>query len=390
MVWTLLAMAGCNDETKEKVADVINLSKSSVAFAPTGGSIDIGVASPSQWEASCAETWIALQPAEHSLTVTVGENPSAVVRETLISLRSASDEKTITVRQAYTDDPVLIETSVEEPLEFDSEGETFTFRVETNGQWSATSSADWLTVSSDSQNGTVELSAAKNNDSHRAAEVTITSTRNDDTKNCTVAVEQISRDENPYYRLLGRYGLHAENWYYGGQLLGVSGTGTFCTVEEKEYRKSVYIKDLFTSGTVIEASYDKQTEQLTIVIGSVCKMQELSSGVVRYYYPMSINMNESTFYGGTLTGTYGLAYNDITETENCPAILLSGFHSGYTSFGLIGYQSQQYVHFTDLYYANGAMYLARMDDNADSSQSSVAQTAAGIPVPENAVVIMNR
>ena len=119
-------------------------------------------------------------------------------------------------------------------------------------------------------------------------------------------------------------------------------------------------------------------------------MQELSSGVVRYYYPMSINMNESTFYGGTLTGTYGLAYNDITETENCPAILLSGFHSGYTSFGLIGYQSQQYVHFTDLYYANGAMYLARMDDNADSSQSSVAQTAAGIPVPENAVVIMNR
>lgn len=390
MVWTLFATAGCNDETREEVADVINLSKSSVVFASEGGSIDIGVACPSRWVASCADVWISLHPDEQTLTVTVGENRSSEVRETLITLRSVSDEKTITVRQAYTDDPVLIDTSVVEPLEFDSEGESFTFRVETNGVWNASSSAEWLTVSCDSKNNTVHLSASKNNDSHRTAEVTITSTRNDDTKSCVVAVEQISRDENPYYRLLGRYGLHAENWYYGGQLLGVSGTGTFCTVEEKEYRKSVYIKDLFTSGTVIEATYDKQTEQLTIVIGSICKMVQISTNVVRYYYPMSINMNESSFYGGTLTGTYGLAYNDITEMENCPAILLSGFHSGYPTFGLIGYQSQQYVHFIDLYYATGTMYLARMDVDPDPSQSAVSQAAAGISVPENAVVIMNR
>lgn len=390
MGWALLAMAGCGDETQEEVADVINLSKRSVAFASGGGSSDIGVACPSAWEASCAETWITLQPNEQTLTVTVEKNLSSEVRESTITVRSANDEKTITVRQAYVDDPVLIDTTVEDTLEFDSEGESFTFRVETNGEWNAVSSAEWLSVACSSENGTVELSAAKNNDAHRSAEVTITATRDGDTKSCVVAVEQDSRDENPYYRLLGRYGLYAENWYYGGQLLGVSGTGSFCTIEEKEYRKSVNIKDLFTDGTVIEATYDKLTEQLTIVIGSICKTQEISSSVVRYYFPMTINMNESTFYGGTLTGTYGLAYNDLTEEENCPAILLSGFHSGYTSFGLIGYQSQQYVHFSDLYYANGSMYLVRMDTDTDSSQNDVSQAAARIPVPENAVIVMNR
>lgn len=392
MIWALFAAVGCSDETKEEVADVINLSQSSVAFATEGGSAEISVACPSQWEAACTETWITLQPGEQSLTVTATENPTAEVRETVITVHSASDEKTITVRQAFADEPVILGTSVEEALEFDSEGESFTFRVETNGTWSAASNADWLTVTDHPESSTVELAAARNTDTHRTAEVTITATRGDQTESCTVAVEQISRDENPYYRLLGSYGLYAENWYYGGQLLGAPGTGTFCTIEEKEYRKSVLIKDLFLDGTEIEATYDKHTRQLTILIGTVCKTQEISSSVIRFYYPMTINMNEGSFYGGTLTGTWGEGYNDVTDTT-CPAILLSGFHEGYPAFGLIGYQSQQYVHFSDLYYAYGKMYLVRMDDDSASGSTSggAAKTAARVAVPAiGKVVIMNR
>ena len=47
------------------------------------------------------------------------------MRESTITVRSANDEKTITVRQAYVDDPVLIDTTVEDALEFDSEGESY-------------------------------------------------------------------------------------------------------------------------------------------------------------------------------------------------------------------------------------------------------------------------
>lgn len=389
MIWAMFAAVGCSDETKEEVADVINLSKSSVAFATEGGSADIAVASPSPWEASCAETWISLQPGTQSLTVSAERNTTSAVRETVITVHSAGDEKTITVRQAFADEPVLLETSVEETLEFDSEGESFTFRVETNGTWNVTSSAEWLSATASQESSTVELAAAKNPDAHRTAEVTITSTRGDYSESRTVAVEQLSRDENPYYRLLGRFGLHAENWYYGGQLLGTSGTGTFCTIEEKEYRKSVVIKDLFLDGTEIEASYDKHTRQLTLLIGTICKTQEISATVLRLYYPMTINMNEGAFYGGTLTGTWGEGYNDVTD-QMCPAIHLGGFHSGYPTFGLIGYQSQQYVHFSDLYYATGAMYLVRMDAAQDASQSAVAQAAAQVDAPAGNVVIMNR
>lgn len=391
MICALFAAAGCNDETKEEVADVINLSKNSVAFATKGGSTEIAVASPSRWEASCAETWISLQPGEETLTITVAENPTAEVRESVITVCSASDEKTISVYQAFADDPVLLTTSVEESLEFDSEGESITFRVETNGAWSVTSSAGWLTATGHPESSTVELSATKNSTDHRTAEVTITATRGDDTKSCTVAVEQLSRDENPYYRLLGSYGLYAENWYYDSQSLGAAGTGTFCTIEEKEYRKSVLIKDLFTDGTEIEATYDKHTEQLTLLIGTICKTQQVSTSVIRLYYPMTINMNEGSFYGGTLTGTYGEGYNDVTD-QTAPAIHLSGFHTGYTTFGLIGYQSMQYLYFSDLYYASGAMYLVRMDANTatGSLQTAVRKAAADKPAPKRDVVIMNR
>ncbi|WP_290536155.1 BACON domain-containing protein [Alistipes sp.] len=389
MIWALFAAVGCSDKTQEEVADVINLSKRSVAFATEGGSTDIAVACPSQWEAACADTWVTLQPGEAVLTIVAEENPAAATRETVVTVKSANDEKTIAVRQAFSDEPVLLATSVEEELSFDSEGESYTFRVETNGTWTATCDADWLTVTCNPESSTVQLIAAKNSDAHRTAEVTVSATRGDDTKSCPIAVAQISRDENPYYRFLGHYGLHAENWYYGGQLLGVSGTGTYCTVEEKEYRKSVYIKDLFTDGTVIEATYDKYTQQLTIPLGNICKTQEVSASVTRFYFPMTINMNESSFYSGTLTGTYGEGYNDIEE-KMCPAIHLSGFHDEYPAFGLIGYQSQQYVHFVDLYYATGSMYFVRMDSGSETSGSGVTQAAARVTVPENKVVIMKR
>lgn len=57
------------------------------------------------------------------------------------------------------------------------------------------------------------------------------------------------------------------------------------------------------------------------------------------------------------------------------AILLSGFDSGYSTLGLIGYQSQQYVSFSDVYYATGSMYLVQWDD------PSATTDVTGLPQP---------
>ena len=175
--------------------------------------------------------------------------------------------------------------------------------------------------------------------------------------------------------MLGYYGLHAENWYYGREPIGVSGTGTFCTVEEKEYRKSFYIKNLFLTGTVVEATYDKNTQTMSIELGRLCYTREISPTVSRFHYLYSINMQGGGFHNGMLTGRLGEGYNDDAD-ETRKAILLNGFESPYTTLGIIGYQEQQWLSFGDLYYATGTMYLVDWDIPADTGTASTSVTRA--------------
>ena len=51
-VLVLCTSSGCDDKNKEEVADVIVLSRSSVAFAQKGGTTTVAVATPSDWKVS--------------------------------------------------------------------------------------------------------------------------------------------------------------------------------------------------------------------------------------------------------------------------------------------------------------------------------------------------
>lgn len=372
------AASSCDDKTKEEIADVIVLSRSSVAFATEGGTTTISVASPSEWTATCPDGWVTLHPEGDYLTISVGSNATPDIRNAKITVKSDADQHEVDVRQAYALETVLLSTTAPEEISFDSEGEDYIFTVITNGEWTATCDAEWLSIDCNKVNSTVTLSTSGNPDAHRTATLAVSSSNGKDTKSCEVTLAQDSHAENRYYKLLGYYGLFAQNWYYGGSPLGVSGTGTFCTVEQKEYRKSVYIKDLFVKGTVVEAAYDKQTGALTIELGKNCLQVQLSASVTRTYYLMTINMNTGSFVGGSLTGTLGEGYNDDAE-EMRKAILLGGFDSGYSTLGLIGYQSQQYVSFSDVYYATGSMYLVQWDD--PSATTDVTRAAAAVTPP---------
>lgn len=376
MLLAVFATSSCDDKTKEEVADVIVLSRNSVAFAVEGGTTSVSIASPTAWNAVCAEDWIELTPEEGVLTISAAGNPGGDVRDARITVETAGDREEITVRQAFSRESVLLSTTVTEEVSFDSEGERYLFTVLTNGDWNAACDADWITVECDKVNNTVSLTAAPNAGEHRRTTVMLEAARGSASKTCEVAVAQISHAENPYYRLLGYYGLHAENWYYGGSPIGVSGTGAFCTIEQKEYRKSVYIKNLFVDGMVVEATYDRQTEAIAIELGKMCLRVELSPSVVRGYYLMTVNINTGKFAGGTLRGTLGEGYNDDAD-EVRKAILLDGFGSDYPALGMIGQQQQQYVSFADLYYATGSMYLVEWDEPAAGpAATAVTQAAA--------------
>lgn len=387
----LLASGGCDDKNSEEVLDVIVLSRSSVAFAENSGSTTVSVATPSDWTASCPEDWVTLTPEKGVLTIAVKDNVTDEVRTAKIAVKTASDMQEIAVRQAFSQKSVLLTTTATEEISLDSEGESALFGVVTNGRWSVTSNADWITLVSDPAAGTVRVEAPRNPDARRTATLTLRSTRGSASKSCEVTVSQISREENAYYRMLGYYGLHAQNWYYASQPIGVDGTGTFCTIEEKEYRKSFYIKDLFIKGTVIEAAYDKETQTMSIELGTKsCLTREISSTVARFHYLRFLDMTANGFHTGMVTGTLGEGYNDVAD-QTRKAILLSGFDAPYTSLGIIALQSQQWISFSDVYYASGTMYLVDWDLPADAAaQTSVERAAAGItasaetfPVHEN-------
>lgn len=359
MTLVVLATSSCDDKTKEEVADRIILSRSSVAFSEQGGTTTVAVASPSDWDATCADGWVTLHRENGALAITATDNDTQSTRTATVSVKSAADEHEISISQAYSRESINLSLTGIEKIEFDSEGESNTFTVNTNGNWTATSEAKWLTVSCDVQRNTVTVSAGKNDDASRTATVTVTSNRGSASESVEVPVTQISRQENPYNKLLGYYGLFAKNWYYGGSPLGLSGTGTFCTIEEKEYRKSVYIKDLFLDGTVVEAIFNREDGSLDIELGKLCLTQVLSPSVTRYIYLTKLNMGTGSFRGGALRATPGQGADDDGQIKD--ALLLSGFTDGYTSLGLTVYQGQQYASFSDRYYANGEMYLVRWE-----------------------------
>ncbi len=261
---------GCSEKTEDRIADVIILSRDVVPFATEGGTSSVAIVSPSQWTSTCEEGWVTLTPEEGLLTISVGKNTSSGVRSATIVITTAVDEKQIVIEQAFSQQTVSLTVVAPEELVFDSEEDSSTISVVTNGEWDVESNVTWLTATPDFERNTITIVSEPNGGDERPASITVTSSLEGSVKNQSVAVRQISRSDNPYYKLLGDYGLRAENWYYNGEPAGAAGTATFCTIEEKEYRKSFNIKNLFTEGTVIEAEYDSENNTLVIPLGNIC------------------------------------------------------------------------------------------------------------------------
>lgn len=382
MGFIVFAAISCSEKTTEEVADVISLSRSSVAFAEEGGATTVSVASPSQWNANCPDSWVTLTPENGLLTISTDNNATGDVRNSTITVQSGTDEHQISVHQAYSRSAVHLSLSASETTIFDSEGDKCIFTVLTNGKWDAYSEATWLTIVHSETNATLNISAPQNPDPNRSAKVFITATDGKTTATREVTISQISRAENNYFNMLGYYGLYAQNWYYDSKSLGIDGIGSFCTIEQNVYGKSFYIKDLFVKGTVIEATYDRRTGLMSIELGRRCLTRDLSPTQQRSYYIMMTNVDTRKFQGGLLAGTLGRGLND--EGVERKAVLLSGFELGHKGLGIICSDiPKEYAYISDLYYAAGTIYLVERDKSATQATAVTAYdgTATGSDFP---------
>ncbi len=355
----LLVLSACSETTKEEIADVLVISQDNVAFPMEGGTATISVACPSQWHSDVSDpSWITATDGEDNVTISVSANETGDSRKATVTLESASGKKVIKISQSWVGSVLSLKVNCPENMELDSEGDSFMFSVDTDAEWKVESSASWLTASS---NGAlVNVTAAANSEGHRDATVTVTATVGDKSESKEIKISQISREENPYFQMLGSFGLYAERWYYGGNAINVPGIGSYCTIEQKEYGKTFTIKDLFVEGTEYEASYDKDTKKMVLTLGSLCLTRTFGqSQETYYYYLVQPNITERKFETGILYGTVGTATDG--KSDKCQAILLDGFDEAYGSLGLIVRigASTSMAMLSDVYYADGKMYLVR-------------------------------
>mgnify|MGYP002763827972 FL=1 len=361
LAFPLLVLSACSETTKEEIADLLIISQDNVAFPMEGGQATISVACPSQWSSTVSDpSWITATDGDGNVTITVTANETGDSRKASVILESATTKKEIMVSQSWSGAVLSLKINGPENMELDSEGDSFKFSVETNAEWKVESSAAWLTTSS--EENLVSVTAAANSEAHRDAAVTITATVDGKSEIKEINVSQISREENPYFQMLGSYGLYAERWYYGGNAINVPGIGSYCTIEQKEYGKTFTIKNLFVEGTEYEASYDKETKRMVLTLGSLCLTRTLvQSQQTYYYYMVQPNIMERKFETGILYGTIGTATDG--KSENCQAILLDGFDEAYGSLGLIVRvgASQSMAMLSDVYYADGKMYFVRAE-----------------------------
>lgn len=357
----LLFVSACSEVSKEEIADVLIISQDNVAFPMEGGTATISVACPSEWHSTVSDqSWVTSTDSDGAVVITVSANATGDSRKATVTLESVNGTKEIGISQSWSGSVLSFVVNGPESVELDSEGEAFRLSVDTEAEWSASTPDSWLEVSVDG--AIVTVTAASNADAHRDGTVTITASAGDWTESKTVKVSQISRDENPYFQMLGRFGLYAERWYYGNDAINVDGIGTYCTIEQKEYGKSFIIKDLFVDGTEIEAAYDKETKRMVLTLGSLCLTKTLAmSQQTYYYYLVQPSIAERKFETGILYGTAGTASDGVND--NCQAIILSGFDAAYGGLGLIvrvmpGATTSLLA---DVYYADGTMYLVRAD-----------------------------
>lgn len=299
----LLVLSACGETTKEEIADVLLISQDNVAFPKEGGTATISVACPSQWHSTVSDqSWITATEGEGNVTITVTANETGDSRKASVTLESATTKKEIKVSQSWSGAVLSLKINGPESMELDSEGDNFMFSVETNDKWDVKSDASWLTVNTDGK--LVKVNATTNEGAHREATITVTASAAGDSQSKEIKISQISREENPYFQMLGRFGLYAERWYYGGNAINVPDIGTYCTIEQKEYGKTFTIKNLFVEGTEYEATYDKEAKKMVITLGSLCLTRTFEDSETTYYYymvqPSIINRNFET---GIITKT---------------------------------------------------------------------------------------
>ena len=182
-----LSSCGGGDEPDPTPTPTLSVAPSELSLASNAGAQgSFSIASTSNWEISCSESWVSLSPMNGSgagtITVTAAsENPNSTERTATITVKSGTESKYVSVKQAPTD--VLTLSGLDATFD-ESAGNTLTAQelvITCNGPWAIEfdGNHDWLEVSALSGTGksTVKVwpNSANNSTSNRTVTLIVKS-----------------------------------------------------------------------------------------------------------------------------------------------------------------------------------------------------------------------
>ena len=148
MVAAAFAFSACNPDA-QKVTPKVEVSQSEITSESAGETYELTVTSNVAWTAQIAnkDSWVTVKPAsgqagETAVKVTVKKNNSDQPRETSVSFVGESSTATVAVKQ-FGKDVVTIDKTAYDAT---PAGGSDAVKVTANTDWTATSSADWVTV----------------------------------------------------------------------------------------------------------------------------------------------------------------------------------------------------------------------------------------------------
>ena len=157
-----LIFSGCQEE---KVPDpILSLDRTVVSVGAESCFAEFGVTSNEDWRLLCSDDWVLLSPDAGKaspdpvvVTIAVSSNDSSDKRIATVNVYNSSLtlERTLTVKQDGCNAPEIVpELSVSDTvLELPAESGSKDISLQTNVEWTASVSSDWLDISPDSGNG---------------------------------------------------------------------------------------------------------------------------------------------------------------------------------------------------------------------------------------------
>lgn len=129
--------------TQGKAAAYITPNQQTVSFSRDASTQSVVIASNIKWEARCGASWVTLRTTDDgkTLNIAVEENNSTTERTATIHIEGNSSA-TITVVQAGSRFDDLVAS-----LYFGNKASSQEITIETDGNWSATTDAGWLSLS---------------------------------------------------------------------------------------------------------------------------------------------------------------------------------------------------------------------------------------------------